>query len=244
VLLLGLTRVTTDGGGLVERFGLVIECSQSHTDDSISLSASYDPLLITEREVRHLLQQLFQMMTQLNGRCTDGSTIRSTIWGVADGEDFQRTIAWNRTSQPSPSACLHELMEESARHHPDRLAIDAHDGRMRYRELDAAADALAATLQENHDIKPGDLVPICFEESSAMIVAILGILKAGAGYVPLDISHPSSRMEYIIREIGARLIVVSPLQAASTSFPIPNLVLKSNLVSTPLTRVKRYSATP
>jgi amino acid adenylation domain-containing protein len=244
VLPLGLTRITADGGGLVETFGLVIECIQSHTEDSMSVSASYDPLLMTEREVRHLLQQLFQMITQLNNHCTDGSTVRSTIWSLADGDDFQRAVAWNRTSQPSPSACLHELMEESARRHPDRLAIDAHDGRLRYGELNAAADALAATLQDNYDIKPGDLVPICFEKSSSMILAILGILKAGAGYVPLDISHPSSRMEYIIREIGARLIVVSPLQAESSSFPVPTLILKPNLLLMPLTRVKRHSATP
>ena len=110
--------------------------------------------------------------------------------------------------------------------------------------LTPAADALAATLQDNHDIKPGDLVPICFEKSSAMIIAIMGILKAGAGYVPLDISHPSARMEYLMREIGARLIVVSPLQAAFSSFPIPTLILNSNLLSTPPTRVKRHSATP
>jgi Condensation domain/AMP-binding enzyme len=184
VLPLGLTRVTDDGEGLVEVFGLVIECMQSHIQDSVSLSASYDPSLMAKREVRHLLEQLFGMITELNNGCAHDSTIRSALWSLADQDDLQRTVECNRTAQSAPSACLHELMEESARRDPERLAIDAHDGKMQYRELDAAADALAATLQEDYNIKPGDLVPMCFKKSASMIVAILGILKAGAGYVP------------------------------------------------------------
>lgn len=60
-----------------------------------------------------------------------------------------------------------------------------------------------------------------------MIVAILGVLKAGAGFVPLDINHPSTRMEHIVREVQARLIVTSANQAASHFFPSANTNPKS-----------------
>lgn len=243
---LELTQISADPDGIVEVFGLVIECTQTHKQDSLSLSASYDPALMAEREVRHLLQQLFRMITELNNRCTDSSTIRSIIWSLADEDEVRGMIEWNSISRPFPSTCLHELVEESARRHPDRLAIVANNEKLRYGEIDAAADALAATLQQDYDIRAGDLVPLCFEKSSSMIVAILGVLKAGAGYVPLDINHPSSRVEYIIRETRARLVVVSPLQNMSFSFSVPALVLspKLLLLTTPLARLKRHSATP
>ena len=244
VLPLGLTEIPAGGDGLIELFGLVIECIQIQARDSISLSASYDTSLMGEREVRHLLRQLFQMITELNHRCNEGSTLRSAIWNLADGNDFNRIVGWNRTAQPSPSGCLHELLEESARRDPDHLAIDSHDGRLSYKELDIAADALAEKLREDYAIKPGDLVPLCFEKSSLMIVAILGVLKAGAGYVPLDVSHPSSRVQYIIREIRARLVVVSPLHARSFSFPVATVVLDRKLLSSPLTRAKPHLVTP
>lgn len=244
VLPFELTRITADRDGIIEAFGLVIECSQSHMQDSISLSASYDPALMAEREVRHLLQQLFRMTTEFNNRCTDSSNISSAIWSLSNEDDFQAMLDWNRTSAPPPSTCLHELVEESARRNPERLAIVANNEKLRYGEIDAAADALAATLQEDYDIRAGDLVPLCFEKSSSMMVAILGILKAGAGYVPLDISHPSSRLEYMIREIRARLVVVSPLQARSFSFSVPALLLSPKLLKTPLAQLKRHLATP
>lgn len=243
VLPLGLTEIPTDGDGLIELFGLVVECIQIQAGDSVSLSASYDTSLMGEGEVQHLLRQLFQMIAELNDRYNDGSTLRSAIWNLANGDDFNRMVEWNRTSKPSPSACLHELFEESARRDPDRLAIDSHDGRLSYKELDIAADALAEKLREDYAIKPGDLVPLCFEKSSLMIVAIVGVLKAGAGYVPLDISHPSSRVQYIIRETRARLVVVSPLQTRSFSFPVATVVVDRKLLSSPLARAKPHLVT-
>ncbi|KAL9620414.1 MAG: hypothetical protein Q9204_008208, partial [Flavoplaca sp. TL-2023a] len=91
---------------------------------------------------------------------------------------------------------------------------------------------------------PGDLVPICFEKSSAIIVAILGVLKAGAGYVPLDIDHPPSRIDHIIREIRARLVIMSPTQAASRSFPLPVLIPSAKTLSISQDRLKRRLAEP
>ncbi|KAI4117411.1 MAG: hypothetical protein LQ345_002352 [Seirophora villosa] len=238
-----MQRVELEGQGFVETFGLVVECVHDSDQDSMALSVSYDSSLISEKEASNLIQQLGCMIIKLNQSCNDKCTIRSAIWSIVEN-DIQRMLAWNSTSLPDPTACLHELAEDTAGRRPDTIAVDAYDGKLQYGELDAAGDALAATLQTTFGIQPGDLVPICFEKSSAMIVAILGVLKAGAGYVPLDIDHPASRMDYIIQDVRARLVVISPMQAASRSFPVPTLIASPEVLSRPWDHLKRRSAKP
>ena len=243
VLPLGLTRLD-EGQELIETFGLVIECVQSSAQDTISLFASHDPTLMAEGELRHTLRQFLDVIIYLNCWCNSDSPVYSAISSLANEQSLHQMIEWNRHSSLSSSECLHQLVEESAKRHPHHIAIDAHDGQLTYEELDAAADSLAAALQDNYNIAPGDLVPLCFEKSSYMIVAILGILKSGAGYTPLDVSHPSARLEHIIHESRARLVVVSALQAATHSFSVPTFILNLKLLPTPSKGMKRLSASP
>ncbi|KAL8656289.1 MAG: hypothetical protein Q9226_002718 [Calogaya cf. arnoldii] len=242
-LLPDMQPVEIEGQDFVETYGLVIECTHDNDHDSMVLSVSYDPSLISEEEASHLIHQLGSMIIKLNHSCNEECTIREAIWSIAEN-DMPRMLAWNSTWPPDPSACLHDIVEDTARRWPDAIAVDAYDGRLQYGELDAAGDALAATLQTKYGVEPGDLVPICFEKSSAMLVAMLGVLKAGAGYVPLDVDHPTSRTDYIVREVQARLVVISPMQAASRSFPVPTLVPSAETLSTPRDQLKRRSAKP
>lgn len=129
-------------------------------------------------------------------------------------------MAWNKTPQCCTKTCLHELVETSAARKPHDLAVDAHDGKLTYAELDTAAAAVKETLVRSHDIGPGDLVPLCFEKSASIMVAMMGVLKAGAGYVPLDTSHPRSRLEFIIQEVKAKVVIVSTLQHHALRFSV------------------------
>ena len=239
----GMQRADTEGHEFVEAYSLVIECVHNSGQDSTTVSASYDASLVSEDEASSLLQQLCQMIKKLNHSCNDHTTVRTAIWSLVDN-DMPRMLAWNPIVPPDPSACLHHIIENTAKGRPDAIAVDACDGSLRYGELDAAGDALATTLQTMYAVQPGDLVPLCFEKSNAMIVAILGVLKAGAGFVPLDINHPPTRMEHIIREVQARLIVTSADQAASHSFPVPTLIPSRDRLSSPPDLLKGSSAKP
>ncbi|KID84996.1 tyrocidine synthetase 1 [Metarhizium guizhouense ARSEF 977] len=227
VLPLGLTRVLDDQSGMVGSFGLVTECSQNRLKHTISLSALYDPMLMQRQEVNGMLEQLSWMIASLNRNSTALSTIQSTIWSLAEQHDFSQFLAWNKTPQCCTKTCLHELVEISAACKPHDLAVDAHDGKLTYAELDTAAVAVKETLVRRHGIGPGDLVPLCFEKSASMIVAMMGVFKAGAGYVPLDTSHPSSRLEFIIQEVKAKVVIVSTLQHNALRFSVQTLALAS-----------------
>ncbi|KAM0430163.1 hypothetical protein ACHAPT_006171 [Fusarium lateritium] len=226
---LGLQRMAEEeaADGLSEPFGLVMECSHNPTMDQLSVSAAYDPSLLTASEVVHILQQFEQMIGILHRGACGNSSIRSALWELAEGADLERTIQWNSSGDIPPPTQLHELVEETAQLHPDQIAIDCHDGQMSYAELVAASEALAFHLQEEYGVRPGQLVPICAEKSRFMIVAIIAVMKAGAGYVPLDTNHPEARTELILNEVQAKFVVVSPLQASRKRFPVQTLVLDS-----------------
>ncbi|KAL8660627.1 MAG: hypothetical protein Q9202_006372 [Teloschistes flavicans] len=224
---LGLERVDFGDQHFIEPYGLIMECMQSHSRDTTSLSISYDVELLTEQGATNVLHQTSWMIAELNRRCSESGPIRELLWSLAD-DQITQMLTWNPRNSMDPDACLHDLFSESARKYPQRVAIDAHDGILKYQDLDAAAEALAFSLQVQYDVKPGHLVPLCFEKSCAMIVAILAILKAGAGYVPLDIGFPQARLDFMVQETAAHVVVVSPLEAKSKAFSVPTLVYDIN----------------
>lgn len=108
--------------------------------------------------------------------------------------------------------CVHVLVREQAKVRPDALAVDAHDGTWTYRGLDEASDVLASYLIQKAGVRAEDVIPLCFEKSKWAVVGILGVLKSGAAIVFLDPSHPRSRIEYIISQTAAKVMICSPQQ--------------------------------
>ena len=96
---------------------------------------------------------------------------------------------------------VHQLVEESARRHPDDLAVVDRDRRLTYRELDEQSNRLAHLLSARGVIK-GDRVGLFLVKSLESVIGVYGIMKAGAAYVPLDPDAPVNRLAYIIRDCG------------------------------------------
>ena len=95
--------------------------------------------------------------------------------------------------------CLHELIAEQAGRTPDHVALVFEQERLTYRELDRRAELLAQRLR-GLDVGPDTLVGLLVERSLEMVVGILGILKAGAAYVPIDTTYPAERIAYVMAD--------------------------------------------
>ena len=111
----------------------------------------------------------------------------------------------DRQSYPK-DVCIHHLFEQQVAQTPERLAVACAGEMLSYRELDSRADSLARKLREA-GIGCGALVGLCVERSVDLLVSLLGILKAGAAYVPLDATHPSRRLAQILEETQMSVIV-------------------------------------
>ncbi|MCY7808516.1 amino acid adenylation domain-containing protein [Bacillus spizizenii] len=117
---------------------------------------------------------------------------------------------WNATSTNTPSdKCIHEVFEEKAKQTPDAVAVIFEDRSLTYKEVDEKSTSLAIYLQ-HQGVGPEHPVGICTERSFDMIIGILGILKAGGAYVPLDPSFPQERLEYMLKDSQASIVLTQP----------------------------------
>jgi len=107
-----------------------------------------------------------------------------------------------------PAQTLHARVEAQARLRPQAIAVSAAGRTLSYGELERLANGLARVLRE-HGAAPGVLVGLLLERDLDLVVALLGILKSGAAYVPLEPGHPDERIAYTLSDCQARLVVTS-----------------------------------
>ncbi|MDO3509954.1 non-ribosomal peptide synthetase, partial [Ralstonia pseudosolanacearum] len=117
-----------------------------------------------------------------------------------EGERAQLLDSWNETAAPYPQAStIHGLFEAQVRRTPEAIAVE-HEGRqVSYAELNARANRVAHALI-GLGVGPDARVGLCAERSVELVVGLLGILKAGGGYVPLDPSYPQDRLAYMLED--------------------------------------------
>ncbi|HGK7612205.1 TPA: AMP-binding protein, partial [Legionella pneumophila] len=146
------------------------------------------------------------------GRLLEG-LLKEPEWPVGahdflSAEERQRLlIDWNKTERAYPQdKTVHGLFEEQVGRTPDNVAVVYEEEQLTYRELNAKANQLAHYLREQ-GVGPEVLVAIACERSLEMVIGILGILKAGGAYVPLDPSYPKERLEFMLKDTQAPLLL-------------------------------------
>ena len=111
---------------------------------------------------------------------------------------------WNVTDADFPEGCIHELIEAQVRRTPDAVAVESGAGILTYAELDRRANGLAVRLR-GLGVGPDVPVGVLLDRSPDLLVGLLGVLKAGGCFVPLETELPPARIARILGEAGARL---------------------------------------
>src|SRR5262249_28492337 len=122
-------------------------------------------------------------------------------------ERWRLLVEWNSTSADCPgSECIHTLFEDQARKRPDATAVVFKDQFITFGELDRRANQLAHHLI-GRGVGPEALVGICVERSADMIVGLLGILKAGGAFLPLDPNYPKERLAFMLEDTKVGILL-------------------------------------
>jgi len=151
-----------------------------------------------------------------------------------------QVIAWNHTETEYPrDKTVSQLFEEQVDRTPEAVALVARNCSFTYRELDARANQVARYLQ-SCGVKPEALVGVAIERSAEMLIVLLGTLKAGAAYVPIDPRYPRQRIAQVIEDSRADVLLTS----FTSQVPIDSVAVRVLSVNSVAAAVVAQSAAP
>jgi amino acid adenylation domain-containing protein len=176
----------------------------SEETEGLNLSVLYSPDLFEDETVIRMLNHYRKLLEE---------AVEHLDRPISDLEmldDIERRTVleeWNRTDVPYPAdRCIHEFMEEKCGQMPEAIALICGRDHLSYRELNGRANRLANYLRRQ-GVGSESAVGICLERSLEMVVSILGVLKAGGAYLPLDPSYPKQRVRYMLEDSWTTLVL-------------------------------------
>ena len=157
-----------------------------------------------------LISHFFRALVELMKSAIANPDLPITRLSILAPEDRERIlVSWNDTSEDYPSdSALHEILAGQAAKTPDAIALVAGGTQLTYRELDQRANQLARYLRDQ-GIGRNDLVAVCADRSSELAIGLLATLKAGAAYLPVDPRYPADRVELMLQDSAARMILTT-----------------------------------
>ena len=197
-------------------------------NSSLTLRASFNYAQLDRDAAEMMLQQLDDIVRFIldhpDQNFLNGSS--STQIGLKSASNPDAMI-----TEASQTTLIHSQFEEHARSSPHELALifkgDLEDEKnpsniaWTYEELDARASSLAQDLVDAYGPLTNTAIPICIEKSPALYVAILGILKAGGAWCPIDTFSPDQRRHDLIARTGSRLLLISSIDGTQPESAIP-----------------------
>ena len=179
-------------------------------DNGLTLTIHYDDHAF---ESNTFSTVLCQCQSWLENLCSQFRQPLSTLCFLSDAEHQKLLIEWNQTKTEYPrNQTIQDVFEQQTQHRPDNVAVILPDlggqsyQQLTYQELHQRANRLARVLQQQ-GVQPGTYVAVMMERTIEMIVALLGILKAGGVYVPLEPAYPSDRLEWMLTDTQAPVIL-------------------------------------
>ena len=190
---LKLNYVTVGTGTAM--FDLIVNMQEGK--DGLSLSFTYSTDLFDNSTIARLKQH-FEAL--LGAVVADADKHISELNFLSDSEHHRLVVEPNATETSYPEdKCVNQLFNEQVRRAPEAIALVCNGTEINYAELQRRAELLAGYLQER-GIGPGSYVGIFLDHSIETLVGILGVLSAGAAYVPMDTDHPRTRLAFIIED--------------------------------------------
>jgi amino acid adenylation domain-containing protein len=186
----------------------------------LALYCDYNTDLLDEATVARWLGCF---RTLLLGFADDGARSVATLPLLSEADRAMLLDEWNNTTAPYPTTkCVQQLIDEQAMRTPHTWAATCEGKRLTYADLAWKSSQLASWLVAQ-GTKPNTLVGVSLEPSLDMLIAVLGVMKAGAAYVPLDPDYPAERLEFIRKDAGLQTVLTSANWPALEAQPLASL---------------------
>jgi amino acid adenylation domain-containing protein len=194
------SEVTADTGEV--KFDLTVSAEEA--GDGLLIFWEYRTDLFEHATIARMLGHFRTLLESATGN-PDARLSELSILG--EEERRRLLIEMNATAAPfEADVCVHELFERQAEMTPDAIALCCNQTQLTYSELNRRADRLARRLRQL-GVGPETVVAVMVERSVRLVEALLGVLKAGGAYLPLDVSYPEQRLRLMMEDAPARVLL-------------------------------------
>ncbi|HXI74595.1 MAG TPA: condensation domain-containing protein, partial [Pyrinomonadaceae bacterium] len=204
------------------KFDLTLEVQEA--PDGISVSFEYARDLFAAETIERMLAHYQNVLMAI---VSDPAQRVDELQLLSKEEQHRLLVEWNENGiETSPQTCVHSLFEAQVARTPNAIAAEFKGQRFTYAELNARANQLAHYLR-TCGVGPETLVGVSVPRSLEMLVAILGVLKAGGGYVPLDPKYPRERLQFMIEDAALAMVITKRELAADLAYGATLLCIDS-----------------
>ena len=184
---------------------------QELKDNQLNFRVRYDVLatdmLILDIFIKDYQKLFINILLDLENTITDKSLAH---YCSLNADEYNEVVyQYNNTYKSISSKAVHQLFEEQVIKYPNSIALVCNNIKLTYQKLNQKANQLAHYLKRNYEIEGDNLVGIFLDRSEYMIVAILGVLKSGAGYIPIDLKYPDERISHILHDTNAKVTLIN-----------------------------------
>ncbi|MBD1379489.1 non-ribosomal peptide synthetase [Metabacillus arenae] len=188
-------------------FKLMVTFSNHPPDYEIRLTLAYDESTFTEEQMDTIVEIYHNILKSIS---SDPLSYHDQMSYLPENEYEKIVHLWNENKEefPAESLLLHELIEEQAIKSPHSVALVYNDEEVTYETLNNEGDKIASFLKKK-GLSENSFIGIYMDRSFEMMIGLVGILKAGCAYVPLDTSYPSERIQYMVKDSRVECILTS-----------------------------------
>ena len=198
---------------VVSKFDITLNAVEA--DGSIGFKLEYCTKLFKKETIERLAGHFINILESISDK---PHTKLCDVEMLSKEEKEHLLIEFNNTHAEYPKdKTLAEMFEAQVRRTPDRIAVVFEDRHLTYRQLNEKANRLARVLRAK-GVKPDSIVGIMVERSPEMMVGIMGIMKAGGAYLPIDPKNPADRISYLLEDSGAKLLLIQDRLTKEISF--------------------------
>ncbi|CAF4582387.1 unnamed protein product, partial [Rotaria socialis] len=199
---------TKDSVGKLD-YPLAVVAYETVASDCVTFVVNYAGELFEKETIVDLLGLANELFTQIgNGQITRVSDLH-----LLPMKQLKMINEWNdiytNVAELNTQTTLHQLFEVEAGKSSEKIAVIYQDVQLTYGELNEKANRLAHYLRSICDIQPDDLIALFLDKSELMIISILSVWKSGAAYVPIDPSYPDERIQFILNDTKAKIVITN-----------------------------------